>query len=50
MTPKEFSQSLYDENDDAKHQIIEWLEQRGFMAWVNEDQYGIDVQGLKMGK
>lgn len=50
MTPKEFSQSLYDENDDAKHQIIEWLEQKGFMAWVNDDQYGIDVQGLKMGK
>ena len=50
MTPKEFSQSLYDDNDDAKHQIIAWLEERGFMAWVNEDQYGIDVQALKMGK
>jgi hypothetical protein len=50
MTPKEFSQSLYDDNDDAKYQIIAWLEERGFMAWVNEDQYGIDVQALKMGK
>lgn len=50
MTPKEFSQSLYDANDDAKHQVIAWLEGRGFMAWVNEDQYGIDVQALRMGK
>ena len=50
MTPKEFSQSLYDDNDDAKYQIIAWLEERGFMAWVNEDQYGIDVQALRMGK
>lgn len=50
MTPKEFSQSLYDANDDAKHQVIAWLEERGFMAWVNEDQYGIDVQALRMGK
>ena len=37
MTPKEFSQSLYDANDDAKHQVIAWLETRGFMAWVNDD-------------
>lgn len=50
MTHKEFSQSLYDANDDAKHQVIAWLEERGFMAWVNEDQYGIDVQALRMGK
>lgn len=50
MTPKQFSQSLYDANDDAKHQVIAWLEERGFMAWVNEDQYGIDVQALRMGK
>lgn len=50
MTPKDFSQSLYDANDDAKHQVIAWLEKRGFMAWVNDDQYGIDVQALRMGK
>lgn len=50
MTPKQFSQSLYDANDDAKHQVIAWLEGRGFMAWVNDDQYGIDVQALRMGK
>ena len=49
MTPKEFSQALYDANDDAKHQVIAWLKRRGFMAWVNYEQYRLNGKALRMG-
>jgi hypothetical protein len=47
---KVFDQKHYEDDDNAKHQVIEWLESRGFMAWVNPDQFGIDVQGVRQGK
>jgi len=40
---KPFSSSLYTENDNAKELIINWLISKGFEAWVNTDQYGIDI-------
>jgi hypothetical protein len=46
---KVFSSDHYNADDNAKHQIIKWLETRGFMAWVNQDQYGIDVQAVRKG-
>ncbi len=47
---KVFSEEHYNADDNAKHQVIEWLVSRGFMAWVNPDQYGIDVQGVLKGE
>ena len=47
---KAFDQAHYDADDNAKHLLIGWLEERGFMAWVNDDQFGIDVQAVKMGE
>lgn len=49
MRPKPFSADLYAENDDAKHQVVKWLEARGYEAWINPDQYGIDVLAQKDG-
>ncbi len=46
---KVFDQKHYDDDDNAKHQVISWLESKGFMAWVNPDQFGIDVQGVRKG-
>lgn len=43
MTYKPFDKKLYDVNDDAKELIITWLQNNGFKAWVNPDQYGIDL-------
>ena len=43
MTYKPFSQELYDINDDAKNLVIKWLGVNGVEAWVNPDQYGIDL-------
>lgn len=40
---KPFSPSLYSKNDDAKELIIKVLEANGYKAWVNPDQYGIDL-------
>jgi hypothetical protein len=40
---KPFDQAIYDEDDNAKHQIINWLERCGIVATVNEDKYGIDL-------
>lgn len=40
---KPFDISLYADDDDAKDQVIRWLERKGFRAWVNPDKYGIDV-------
>lgn len=48
---KVFDQAHYDADDNAKFQLIDWLEKRnGFMAWVNDDQYGIDVLALRNGE
>ena len=46
---KVFSEVHYNADDNAKHKVIEWLVAQGFMAWVNPDQYGIDVQGVRNG-
>lgn len=42
---KPFDKELYDRDDNAKHIVIEWLETLGVRAWVNPDQYGIDLLG-----
>jgi hypothetical protein len=44
---KTFTKQHYDKDDNAKHQIIQWLEKMKFKAWVNPDQYGIDVLATK---
>lgn len=49
MTYKQFDQATYDKYDPAKHQVVEWLKRRNFTAWINEDQYGIDVIADKDG-
>jgi len=46
---KPFSQKLYKQDDNAKHQVVGWLHRRGFDAEVNPDQYGIDVLAYKHG-
>lgn len=43
MAVKPFSKALYDTNDDAKTLFINWLVSQNWKAWVNPDQYGIDV-------
>ena len=40
---KPFSLELYADNDNAKELVIKWLESKGYTAWVNPDQYGIDL-------
>ncbi len=40
---KPFSLQLYADNDNAKELVIRWLESQGFTAWVNPDEYGIDL-------
>jgi hypothetical protein len=40
---KPFSLELYTDNDNAKELVIKWLESKGCTAWVNPDQYGIDL-------
>jgi hypothetical protein len=47
---KVFSEDHYNADDNAKYKVIEWLVTKGFMAWVNPDQYGIDVQGVLKGE
>jgi hypothetical protein len=47
MANKPFSETLYVANDDAKFQIIEWLKTQGYNAWLNPNQYGIDVLAEK---
>lgn len=51
---KPFSQELYDQDDKAKYLVIEFLQSNGWDAWVNPDQYGIDLlatdpNGLEYG-
>jgi hypothetical protein len=43
MSYKPFSTSLYATNDSAKELVIDWLKRQNIDAWVNPDQYGIDV-------
>ena len=40
---KPFSPELYGSDDNAKDLFIDILTARGWDAWVNPDQYGIDV-------
>jgi hypothetical protein len=40
---KAFDRALYDADDSAKHLVIKWLEARNFVAFVNPDDYGIDL-------
>lgn len=47
---KVFSKAHYDADDPAKHDLIGWLEAQGFMAWVNDDQFGIDVLAIRNGE
>lgn len=49
---KPFSEALYTDNDDAKHQVVEWLlDKENFsFAGINPDQYGIDILGEKDGQ
>jgi hypothetical protein len=50
MTSKVFDKAHYDADDNAKLELIDWLNNRDFSAWVNEDQFGIDVQAIKYGE
>ena len=43
LNSKPFSTALYNRDDDAKELVIKWLKSKNFDAWVNPDQYGIDV-------
>ena len=43
---KPFSQELYDNDDKAKHLVIDFLESNHWEAWVNPDLYGIDLLAL----
>lgn len=47
---KVFSQEHYEQDDVAKFQIIAWLQKQGYEAWVNPDQFGIDLLGTRWGK
>lgn len=44
---KPFDAGLYAADDNAKHQVINWLERNDFWAWVNPDQFGVDVLALR---
>jgi hypothetical protein len=48
---KPFSQELYDEDDNAKQVLIDYLNRKGGFenARVNPDQYGIDVLAERDG-
>jgi hypothetical protein len=40
---KPFDRELYDQDDNAKHKVVAWLQTLGYPAEVNPDQYGIDI-------
>jgi hypothetical protein len=42
---KPFDLALYDADDNAKYQVIEWLKGYGYKVEVNPDTYGIDLIG-----
>jgi hypothetical protein len=48
MSYKPFSPSLYKKDDGAKELVIEWLSSQDITAWVNPDQYGIDLLSKDM--
>lgn len=50
MSFKPFDETLYTDNDDAKHQVIAWMKSHGFEAYVNPDQFGIDILADKDGQ
>ena len=47
---KVFDEAHFDEDDWAKFWVIDWLQHKGYKAWVNPDKYGIDVLAEKDGK
>lgn len=49
MMTKPFSKKLYKDDDNAKLQVIDWLKRNGYDAWVNPDDYDIDVLADKNG-
>lgn len=48
MAGKPFSERLYNNDDNAKDQFIEYLKSKDWSAWVNPDQYGIDVLAVDL--
>lgn len=44
---KPFDPGLYEDDDNAKYAVIDWLHTNEFYAWVNPDKYGIDVLAFK---
>ena len=49
MAGKPFSKKLYEADDNAKYHVIDWLTEQDYHAFVNPDQYGIDVVAEKDG-
>jgi hypothetical protein len=47
---KPFDRNLYDSDDDAKHQVVDWFIGRGYDSWVNPDEFGIDVLAEGKGR
>jgi HJR/Mrr/RecB family endonuclease len=47
---KVFDEVHYGEDDWAKYKVIYWLQKHDYKAWVNPDDYGIDVLATKDGK
>ena len=47
---KVFDEAHFNEDDWAKYKVIRWLQKHGYEAWVNPDQFGIDVLATKDGK
>jgi hypothetical protein len=47
---KVFSQDHYEQDDWAKFQIVEWLNNKGYKAFVNPDKFGIDILALRWGR
>jgi hypothetical protein len=43
MSSKRFDKTHYDADDSAKYLVIDWLKRRNYDAYVNEDQFGVDV-------
>lgn len=43
MAGKPFSTNLYNQDDNAKDLWVNYLVSKGYKAWINPDQYGIDV-------
>jgi hypothetical protein len=44
---KPFSKKLYAKDDNAKYQVVSWLERCKYKAWINPDTYGVDVLATK---